>query len=102
MIHILCYCLYKSDIGNTDGSAMQMITVLINGTYKFSNKLSLNAGYGWKNPDNINDVWRRDWLLCNLNDAFIDGNNLGLGSRTAETHRNDSYRPIGMGSFFMN
>ncbi len=87
----------NSDNGNTDGSADadDYTSYGINGTYKFSNKLSLNAGYGWKNPDNINDASNIEdgttWIIgATWNDAFIDGNNLGWAVGTAETHRNDS------------
>jgi len=87
----------NSDNGNTDGSADadDYTSYGINGTYKFSNELSINAGYGWKNPDNVNDASNIEdgttWIIGAMwNDAFIDGNKLGWALGSAETHRNDS------------
>ena len=54
---------------------------------------------GWKTPNNedssdtaMNKVEDRNtWSVGFLwNDAFIEGNNLGFGIGTAETHRDDS------------
>ena len=92
----------NSDNGNTDGSADadDYTSYGITGTYKFSNDSStvpssINAGYGWKNPENVNDTSNiedgKTWTLGAMwNDAFIEGNNLGLAIGTAETHRDDS------------
>ena len=56
---------------------------------------SINAGYGWKNPDKVDDSSNvedgKTWTIGAMwNDAFRDGNNLGLALGTAETHRDDS------------
>ena len=87
----------NSDNGNTDGSADadDYTSYGLSGTYKFSNELSINAGYGWKNPDNVNDASNIEdgttWIIgAMLNDAFIDGNKLGWALGSDETHRNDS------------
>ncbi len=87
----------NSDNGNTDGSADadDYTSYGLSGTYKFSNELSINAGYGWKNPDNVNDASNIEdgttWIIGAMwNDAFIDGNKLGWALGSAETHRNDS------------
>ena len=52
----------NADSANTDGSANanDYTSYGISGTYKFSNDSSaipssINAGYGWKNPDKVND-----------------------------------------------
>ena len=57
--------------------------------------ISLNAGYGWKNPDKVDDSSNIEdgttWTVGAMwNDAFIEGNNLGFAVGTAETHRDDS------------
>ena len=92
----------NSDNGNVDGSADEddYTSYCISGTYEFSNDSStlpssINAGYGWKNPENVNDTSNiedgKTWTLGAIwNDAFIEGNNLGLAIGTAETHRYDS------------
>ena len=56
---------------------------------------SLSGGYGWKNPDNVDDSLDVEdgstWLVSAMwNDAFRDGKNLGVAIGTAETHRDDS------------
>ena len=90
-----------ADSANTDGSANanNYTSYGISGTYKFSNHASfipssINAGYGWKNPDKIDDSSNiqdgNTWTVGAMwNDAFKDGNYLGLALGTAETHRDD-------------
>jgi len=60
---------------------------------------SISAGYGWKNPDKEDTTDSATnstedgttWTVGLLwNDAFVDGNNLGFGLGTAETHRDDT------------
>ena len=92
----------NADSANTDGSANanDYTSYGISGTYKFSNDSSampssINAGYGWKNPDKVDDSSNIEdgntWTIGAIwNDAFRDGNNLGLALGTAETHRDDS------------
>ncbi len=92
----------NADSANTDGSANanDYTSYGISGTYKFSNDSSaipssINAGYGWKNPDKVDDSSNIEdgntWTVGAMwNDAFRDGNNLGLALGTAETHRDDS------------
>ena len=92
----------NADSANTDGSANanDYTSYGISGTYKFSNDSSaipssINAGYGWKNPDKVDDSSNiedgKTWTIGAIwNDAFRDGNNLGLALGTAETHRDDS------------
>ena len=92
----------NADSANTDGSANanDYTSYGISGTYKFSNDSSaipssINAGYGWKNPDKVDDSSNiedgKTWTIGAMwNDAFRDGNNLGLALGTAETHRDDS------------
>ena len=91
----------NADSANTDGSASanDYTSYGISGTYKFSKDsampLSLNAGYGWKNPDKVDDSSNIEdgttWTVGAMwNDAFIEGNNLGFAVGTAETHRDDS------------
>ncbi|WP_320666550.1 iron uptake porin [Prochlorococcus sp. MIT 1307] len=76
----------------------------LSGVYRLDNEnewvpSSISAGYGWKSVDNedptdsaanrIEDstTWSLGFLW---NDAFTDGNNLGLGLGTAEGHRDDT------------
>ncbi len=92
----------NADSANTDGSANanDYTSYGISGTYKFSNDASvkpssINAGYGWKNPDKVDDSSNIEdgntWTVGAMwNDAFRDGNNLGLALGTSETHRDDS------------
>ena len=92
----------NADSANTDGSANanDYTSYGISGTYKFSNNSSampssINAGYGWKNPDKVDDSSNIEdgntWTIGAMwNDAFREGNNLGLALGTAETHRDDS------------
>ena len=92
----------NADSANTDGSANanDYTSYGITGTYKFSNEASvipssINAGYGWKNPDKVDDSanieYGNTWTVGVMwNDAFRDGNNLGFALGTAETHRDDS------------
>ena len=92
----------NADSANTDGSANanDYTSFGISGTYKFSNDSSaipssINAGYGWKNPDKVDDSSNIEdgntWTIGAMwNDAFREGNNLGLALGTAETHRDDS------------
>ena len=91
----------NADSANTDGSASanDYTSYGISGTYKFSKDsampLSLNAGYGWKKPDKVDDSSNIEdgttWTVGAMwNDAFIEGNNLGFAVGTAETHRDDS------------
>ena len=92
----------NADSANTDGSANanDYTSYGISGTYKFSNDSSampssINAGYGWKNPDKVDDSSNIEdgntWTIGAMwNDAFREGNNLGLALGTAETHRDDS------------
>ncbi len=92
----------SADNGNTDGSADadDYTSYGISGTYKFSSDSSgvpssINAGYGWKNPENVDDGLNIEdgntWTVGAMwNDALADGNNLGIAIGTAETHREDS------------
>ena len=92
----------NADSANTDGSANanDYTSYGISGTYKFSNDSSampssINAGYGWKNPDKVDDSSNIEdgntWTIGAMwNDAFREGNNLGLALGTAETHRDDN------------
>jgi hypothetical protein len=91
----------QADNGNTDNSpdANDYSSYGISGSYKFGDNYSLSAGMGWKNPENedspdtaMNKVEEGNtWSIGFLwNDAFIDGNKLGFGMGTAETHRDDS------------
>ena len=91
----------KADNGNTDNSpdADDYSSYGISGSYKFDDNYSLSAGMGWKNPDNEDspdtsmnkaehgNTWTVGFLW---NDAFSEGNNLGVGVGTAETHRDDT------------
>jgi len=91
-----------ADNGNTDGSADadDYSSYGISGSYNLSHdsKLvpsSISAGMGWKKPENIDDSSNIEdgntWTVGAMwNDAFRDGNNLGLAIGTAETHRDDS------------
>ena len=100
--YTIAFAYTNADNGNTDGSADadDYSSYGINGTYKFSNESgvlpsSLSGGYGWKKPDNLDDSLDIEdgstWLVSAMwNDAFRDGNNLGLAIGTAETHRDDS------------
>ena len=101
-LYTIAFAYTSADNGNTDGSADadDYSSYGINGTYKFSNDSavlpsSLSGGYGWKNPDNVDDSLDIEdgstWLVSAMwNDAFRDGNNLGVAIGTAETHRDDS------------
>jgi len=92
----------NADSSNTDGSANadDYTSYGISAIYKFSNDSSvipssINAGYGWKNPDNTDDSSNIEdgttWTIGAMwDDAFIEGNNLGFAIGTAETHRDDS------------
>ncbi len=96
----------NADNGNTDGTADadDYSSYGISGTYKFLNDSSLipssiNAGMGWKRPDNKDNPDTASnsiedgntWTVGAMwNDAFKNGNNLGLAIGTAETHRDDS------------
>ena len=96
----------NSDNGNTDGSADpdDYSSFGISGTYKFSSDSnvvpsSISGGLGWKTPDNEDNPDTASnsvedgttWTIGAMwNDAFRDGNNLGLAIGTAETHRDDS------------
>ena len=91
----------KADNGNTDNSpdAEDYSSYGISGSYQFGENYSLSAGMGWKNPDNedspdtsMNKVEHGNtWTIGFLwNDSFVEGNNLGIGVGTAETHRDDS------------
>jgi hypothetical protein len=60
---------------------------------------SLSYGIGWKMPDKADNPDTasnsvedgKTWTLGLMwNDAFVDGNNLGFGIGTAETHRDDN------------
>ena len=91
----------NADSANSDGtaSANDYTSYGISGAYKFSNDsaipFSINAGYGWKNPEKVGDSSNIEdgttWTVGAIwNDAFVEGNNLGLAVGTAETHRDDS------------
>ena len=100
--YIIALAYTNADNGNTDGSADadDYTSYGISGTYKLSNDSSaipssINAGYGWKNPENVDDDANiedgKTWTLGAMwNDAFKEGNNLGLAVGTAETHRDDN------------
>ncbi len=100
--YTIAFAYTNADNGNTDGSADSddYSSYGISGTYKFSNDSvvlpsSLSGGYGWKNPDNVDDSSNIEdgstWTVGAMwNDAFRDGNNLGLAIGTAETHRDES------------
>ena len=76
----------------------------ISGVYNLDNDSewmpsSISAGMGWKNPDQEDPTDSatnktedgQTWTIGLLwNDAFVDGNNLGFGLGTAETHRDDT------------
>jgi len=100
--YTIAFAYTNADNGNTDGSADadDYSSYGISGTYKFLNDSavlpsSLSGGYGWKNPDNVDDSSNIEdgstWTVGAIwDDAFRDGNNLGLAIGTAETHRDDS------------
>jgi len=95
-----------SDGGNTLGTAnAEDFTAWgLSGVYNVDSDsqflpTSVSYGMGWKTPDrednpdtasnSIEDS--ETWTLGLMwNDAFIDGNNLGIGIGTAEGHREDS------------
>ena len=76
----------------------------ISGVYNLDNDSewipsSISAGMGWKNPDKEDGTDNatntvedgNTWTVGLLwDDAFVDGNNLGFGLGTAETHRSDT------------
>ncbi len=75
----------------------------ISGQYDLDNGISLNAGIGWKTPDKTDDDGADNvqntaddvedtstWSLGVVwDDAFTDGNQLGIAYGTAEGHRDD-------------
>ncbi|WP_320667462.1 iron uptake porin [Prochlorococcus sp. MIT 1307] len=76
----------------------------ISGVYNLDNgsewiPASISAGYGWKDVDqedptdsaaNSNEDGNTWSLGLIWNDAFVEGNNLGFGLGSAETHRDDT------------
>ncbi len=95
-----------SDGGNTLGTAnAEDFTAWgLSGVYNIDSDsqflpTSVSYGMGWKTPDRednpdtaSNSIENsKTWTLGLMwNDAFIDGNNLGFGIGTAESHREDS------------
>jgi len=86
-----------SDGGNTTDSAdaNDFSAWGISGQYDLDNGISLNAGLGWKNPDEENDASNIEdestWSIGVVwSDFGKEGNALGIGIGTAEGWRDDS------------
>ncbi len=86
-----------SDGGNTtsSASASDFDAYGISAQYDLDNGISLNAGYGWKTPDEENDASNIEdettWSLGVVwSDFGAEGNTLGFAYGTAEGHRDDS------------
>ncbi len=86
-----------SDGGNTTSSAnaADFEAYGISAQYDLDNGISLNAGYGWKTPDEESDASNIEdettWSLGVVwSDFGAEGNTLGFAYGTAEGHRDDS------------
>ena len=86
-----------SDGGNTTGDAdsNDFSAYGISGQYDLDNGISLNAGFGWKNPEEENDALNIEdtntWSVGIVwSDFGKEGNALGVGIGTAEGWRDDS------------
>ena len=86
-----------SDGGNTTSTANaeDFDAWGISGVLNLDNGISLNAGMGWKTPDEENDTSNIEdettWSVGVVwSDFGAEGNDLGLAIGTAEAHRDDS------------
>jgi len=86
-----------SDAGNTtsDANAEDFDAWGISGVYNLDNGISLNAGMGWKTPDNESDTNNIEdettWSVGVVwSDFGSEGNDLGFAIGTAEGHRDDT------------
>jgi len=86
-----------SDGGNTTStaSAEDYEAWGISGIYNLDNGISINAGMGWKTPDEENDTSNIEdentWSIGVVwSDFGTEGNDLGVAVGTAEGHRDDS------------
>jgi len=86
-----------SDGGNTANTAnsADFDAWGLSAQYDFDGGVSLNAGYGWKNPDKEDDALNIEdettWSIGLVwSDAFVEGNSLGIAYGTAEGHRDDA------------
>ncbi len=86
-----------ADGGNTtgDSDANDYDAWGLSAQYDLDNGISLNAGMGWKTPDEENDASdiedETTWSIGVLwSDFGVEGNALGLAIGTAEGHRDDS------------
>jgi len=87
----------SSDGGNTTDTAdaNDFDAWGLSAQYDLDNGISLNAGMGWKNPDEENDASNIEdestWSIGVVwSDFGSEGNNLGFAYGTAEGHRDDS------------
>ena len=86
-----------SDGGNTTDTAdaNDFDAWGISGQYDFDNGISLNAGMGWKTPENESDASNIEdettWSIGFIwSDFGTESNELGIAYGTAEGHRDDS------------
>jgi len=86
-----------SDGGNTTSSANaeDFDAWGVSGVFNLDNGISLNAGMGWKTPEEENDTSNIEdettWSVGVVwSDFGTEGNNLGVAIGTAEGHRDDS------------